>query len=72
MVEPARKRAEKIIAKRVPSRSVSAQKKNAAQTLASIIELHMTGLGLSEGEKNRRVAKFGARVDKAIGSPAKS
>jgi hypothetical protein len=37
-----------------------------------MIEEHMTDLGLPEAEKNRRVARFGERVDRAIANRAKS
>lgn len=47
-------------------------KENAAGKLASIIEQHMSDLGLSEDEKNMRVARFAKRADLAIESRAKS
>jgi hypothetical protein len=37
-----------------------------------MIEEHMSDLGLSEEEKNRRVARFSKRVDLAIESHARS
>jgi hypothetical protein len=47
-------------------------KEKAAGKLGAMIEQHMTDLGLSEDEKNARVAKFARRVDSAIESHAKS
>ena len=49
-----------------------ASKENAASKLASMIEEHMSDLGLSEEEKNLRVARFAKRVDPAIESHTKS
>jgi hypothetical protein len=72
MAEPARKRAEKVVGKRVRSHSAALSKKDAAKTLASMIEQQMADLRLPEEEKNRRVAKFGERVDRATASHAKS
>jgi hypothetical protein len=37
-----------------------------------MIEAHMTDIGLSDEEKNLRVARFGKRADAAIESHAKS
>lgn len=72
MAEPARKRAEKVIAKRVKRHGPALSKKDAAKTLASMIEQQMADLHLSEQEKSRRVAKFGERVDRATANHAKS
>jgi hypothetical protein len=72
MAEQARNRAVKIVAKRAPSRKVPRSKKDIAKTLASMIEQHLTDLGLPAEEKNRRVARFGERVDKATESHARS
>ena len=44
----------------------------AASKLASAIEDHMTDLGLSEDEKNERVARFTVRVNSALARRAKS
>jgi len=49
-----------------------ASKHNVAGKLASMIEQHMSDLGLSEDEKGLRVSRFGKRVDLAIESHAKS
>jgi hypothetical protein len=54
------------------SRSALSSRKIAAGKLASMIEAHMTDLQLSESEKNARVAKFAARVDRSIADRAKS
>jgi hypothetical protein len=72
MAEPARKRAEKIVARRTPGRKVPRSKKDTAKALASMIEQHLTDLGLPAEEKNRRVARFSERVDKATESHARS
>jgi hypothetical protein len=37
-----------------------------------MIEQHMADIGLSEEEKNLRVAKFSEHVDQAVASRAKS
>ncbi len=74
MVQPARKKAEKMASKR-PQRRGAAQptsKENAAAKLASMIEEHMSDLGFSEEEKNLRVARFTKRADLAIENHAKS
>jgi len=47
------------------------RKADAARKIASIIEEHMTECGMSEREKNKRVKRFGKRVDRAIQSRAK-
>jgi hypothetical protein len=49
-----------------------ASKANAATKLASLIEEHMSDLGLSEEEKDLRVARFAKRADLAIEGRAKS
>jgi hypothetical protein len=74
MAQTARKKSAKMASKR-RSRHGAAQtrsKENAAGKLASLIEQHMTDLGLSENEKNLRVARFVKRADLAIESRAKS
>ena len=43
----------------------------AAAKIASLIEEHMTECGLSEKQKNERVAGFSQRVDKATARHAK-
>jgi hypothetical protein len=58
--------------KRTSGRGAAASKENAAAKLASMIEDHMSNLGLSEEEKNLRVARFGKRVDATIENHAKS
>jgi hypothetical protein len=72
--QPARKKTEKMAAKRRSRRGAveAISKENAAGKLASMIEEHMSGLGLSEKEKNRRVARFSERAEAAIESHAKS
>jgi hypothetical protein len=62
MAQPARKQTEKVVTKRASSRHLVLSKKETAKKLATMIEEHMTELGMSEEEKNRRVAKFGERV----------
>ena len=52
-----------------PERKLS--KKEAAQKIASLVELAMTERGFSEQEKNRRVQRFAERVDKATRRSAK-
>jgi hypothetical protein len=71
MAQPARKRTERTVAKRAPNRN-NLSGKDAAKKLASMIAQHMTDLGLPEEKRNRRVAKFGERVSRAIASHAKS
>jgi hypothetical protein len=71
MGETARKRAEKVVAKRVRSRGAALSKKATAKTLASMIEQQMADLGLPEEEKSRRVVSFAERVDRAIAKNAK-
>jgi hypothetical protein len=46
-------------------------KKEAAEKIASLVELAMTESGFSEQEKNVRVQRFGQRVDKATRRSAK-
>jgi hypothetical protein len=46
-------------------------KPQAAAKIASLIEEHMTERGLSEKQKNERVADFGKRVDIATARHAK-
>jgi hypothetical protein len=48
-----------------------ADRRAAAQRIATLIEEHMTESGLSEQEKNKRVKQFSKRVDKAIARRAK-
>ena len=74
MAQPARKKTGKMATKRTSRRgAVELQsKENAAGKLASMIEEHMSDLGLSEDEKNLRVARFAKRADLAIASHAKS
>jgi hypothetical protein len=73
MTQAARKKTGKMAGNRTSRRAaVSASKENAASKLATMIEAHMTDLGLSEEEKNLRVARFAKRADAAIGSHAKS
>jgi hypothetical protein len=43
----------------------------AAAKIASLVEEHMTECGLSQKQKNERVAEFGKRVDKATVRHAK-
>ena len=43
----------------------------AAAKIASLVERHMTECGFSEKEKNKRVAEFAERVDKATARHAK-
>ena len=47
-------------------------KQKAAKALASLIEGHMSDQGFPEEDKNRRVASFAERVDRAIANRAKS
>jgi hypothetical protein len=74
MAQPARKKTEKMAAKGALRRGTvqATSKENAAGKLASMIEEHMSDLGLSEEEKNLRVARFAKRVDSAIENRAKS
>jgi hypothetical protein len=74
MAQPARKKTEKMASKRASGRGVgqAISKENAAGKLASMIEEHMSNLGLSEDEKNLRVARFAKRADLAIANHAKS
>jgi hypothetical protein len=73
MAQAARKKTGKVAGDRTSRRStVAASKANAASKLASMIEAHMTDIGLSDEEKNLRVARFGKRADAAIESHAKS
>jgi 3-dehydroquinate dehydratase len=74
MAQSARKKTGKIVTKRASrhSGSETASKGNAAAKLASLIELHMSDLGLSDEEKNLQVARFAKRADLAIESRAKS
>jgi hypothetical protein len=71
MAQAARKRTEKVVAKRRPSRGHALSKKDAAKKLAAMIEEHMSDLGLSDEEKNTRVAKFSEHVDQALANRAK-
>lgn len=70
MAQAARKLTEKVGAKRMPSHGRSLSKKDAAKKLAALIEEHMSDLGLSEEEKNIRVAKFSEHVDQALANRA--
>ena len=74
MVQPAGKKSGRMATKRAPRRSPGklTSKETAASKLASLIEEHMSDLGLSEKEKDRRVASFVKRTDLAIESHAKS
>jgi hypothetical protein len=74
MAQPARKKTGKMATKRTSTRGAVGvpSKENAAGKLASMIEEHMSDLGLSEDEKNLRVARFGKRADLAIESHARS
>jgi hypothetical protein len=74
MAQPAGKKPGKMATKRASRRSSGqvTSKQNAAGKLATMIEEHMSDLGLSEEEKNLRVARFAKRVDLAIESHAKS
>jgi hypothetical protein len=74
MVQPARKKTQKMTGKRTMRRSAvePASKHNVASKLASMVEEHMSDLGFSEEEKSLRVSRFGKRVDLAIESHAKS
>jgi hypothetical protein len=74
MGQPARKKPGRMAAKGVSRRRSGevTSKENAASKLASMIEEHMSDLGLSEEEKNLRVARFAKRADLAIESRAKS
>jgi hypothetical protein len=73
MAQPARKKTEKMVSKRRSRRGAaeSASKEKTATKLASMIEKHLSDLGLSEEEKNLRVARFAKRADLAIESHAK-
>ena len=74
MAQPARKKTEKMATKRALRRNadVATSKVYAAGKLASMIEEHMSELGLSEDEKDLRVARFAKRAELAIESHAKS
>jgi uncharacterized protein YjiS (DUF1127 family) len=74
MAQPARKRTEKAASKPASRRGIleSRSKEQAAGKLASMIEEHMSDLGLSEEEKNLRVSRFSKRAELAIESHAKS
>jgi hypothetical protein len=74
MAEPARKKTEKMPSERTSKRGTAAgtRKQTRAGKLASMIEGHMSALGLSETEKNLRVSRFAQRVDLAIEGRAKS
>lgn len=52
-------------------RQVKLSKSDAARRIATLLDEHMTELGLSEKEKNKRVDRFGKRVDAAIRRHAK-
>ena len=74
MAQPAQKKTEKMVTKRASRHDApeTASKASAATKLASLIEEHMNNLGLSEEEKDLRVARFAKRADLAIASRAKS
>jgi hypothetical protein len=74
MAQTARKKPAKVADKRRSRQGTvkTRSKENAAGELASIIEQHMTDLGLSEDEKNLRVDRFAKRADLAIENRAKS
>jgi hypothetical protein len=74
MAQAARKKTQKATNKRRSRRVAveSVSRANAASKLASMIEEHMSELGLSEEEKSLRVARFAKRVDVATESHAKS
>jgi hypothetical protein len=58
-----------------PAKPVSEEKtpkREAARTLAYLLEEHMTEIGLSQRKKNQMVKKFGKRADRAIRHLAKS
>jgi hypothetical protein len=63
-----------MASKRASGRGIgpATSKENTASKLASIIEEHMSDLGLSEDEKNLRVSRFAKRADLAIANHAKS
>lgn len=46
-------------------------RKDALRKMASIVEEHMSEMGLSDDQKNARVARFSKRVDRAIAARAK-
>jgi len=73
MAQQARKKT-KMAPNRASRRSAveATSKEGAAGKLASMIEEHMSDLGLSEDDKNLRVARFVKRADLAIESHAKS
>jgi hypothetical protein len=72
MAQPARKKTAEVARRRTSKHGAADSKENAAGKLASMIEEHMRDLGLSEEEKNLRVARFGKRTDAAIENHAKS
>jgi hypothetical protein len=61
----------RYMASRALSKPNAKNKAAAARKIASIIEEHMNECGLSETEKNKRVKRFGKRVDRAIQLRAK-
>lgn len=74
MAQPARKKTKNTSSKLASRRDAikTTSKPIVASQLASMIEEHMSDLGLSEEEKNLRVTRFGKRVDMATGHPARS
>jgi hypothetical protein len=71
MAQPARRKTAKMATRRTSKRG-AASRENTSGKLASMIEQHMSDLGLSEEEKNLRVTRFGKRADLAIENHAKS
>ncbi len=61
-----------MTSRRTSKRGAAASRENAAGKLASMIEQHMSDLGISEEEKNLRVARFAKRANVAIENHAKS
>jgi hypothetical protein len=73
MAQVAKRKARVAAAGQVKRKSgASVANSDAASKLASAIEDHMTDLGLSEDEKNERVARFTVRVNSALARRAKS
>jgi hypothetical protein len=55
-----------------PEKEKRLSRQEAANRIASLVEIHMTESGFSEKEKNRRVTQFRKRVEAPIARPAKS
>jgi hypothetical protein len=63
--------ATKTVARPEADSRKSLSRPHAAAKIASLVEEHMTECGLSEKQKDERVAEFGKRVDKTTGRHAK-